>query len=100
MLRKIVILFLLFMFLPSIASPAFAEYREDRDYFAGEIIAVNIKENEITIYDYMHEAKMTFFVENGVGPDLKPGVEVMVNVLKSTNTAKKVKLVVPRSTQI
>jgi hypothetical protein len=98
--KKTALALLIFTFLISFILPSFAEYREDRDYFAGEIIAVNVKENKITIYDYMHEAKRTFFIENGVGSDLKPGVEVMVSVLKGTNTAKKVKLVIPRSKQL
>ena len=47
--NKASLVLLIFTFLTSFISPSFAEYREDRDYFAGEIIAVSVNENKITI---------------------------------------------------
>jgi len=98
--RKFICILAVTAYFVSFNLPVFAEYRPERDYFVGEIIHVDTENDKITIYDYMNEAKRTFFVENGVGEDLKPGVEVMVSVLKGTNTAKRVKILVGRNIHI
>ncbi len=100
MTRKILMLLLTIGLMLSSPVRAATGYDDARDYYLGEIISVKVTEEKITIYDYIDNTKREFIVENGVGEDLKAGVEVMVLVEKGTNLAKRVKIIVPRSLKI
>lgn len=83
------------------ATPAVeAAYNVERDYYLGEIVSVDREKNQIVIFDYIDGVRRTFVVERGVREDLNPGMEVMITTLKGSGTAKRVKIIVPRSLSI
>ncbi|MDP8213208.1 MAG: hypothetical protein P9X22_07990 [Candidatus Zapsychrus exili] len=86
-MKKIVILLIVIVFSCIVASPAHSMLRKDRDFFVGEVIAVNEETKEITIVDYNSRVERIFVIERGWA-NAVIGNEVMINALKGTKVAK------------